>query len=366
MKRRDDFPKATREALALRAQYCCSYPGCPQITAGPSDESTLKFVVLGVAAHMHAASSQGPRYLGSMTPAQRAHIDNGIWLCPTHATLIDRDVQRFPAEALRQMKADHEARCSQRLPGTGGPVESTHLIQVGPELVILGDLVGASTTAWRCRVDHFVRGDLASFLQWSDRFDELHPDDRFILDNGLGDGRHLAAAPRWERQGTVVHIAAPVLPSAPRMPVQQLPQDLAIEDGDLALDGGVIKTVSGLAALPQKVWLALTTARGDLKYSQRFGTRIAEYWYLFRNSPWFGQLLKLEVIRLAAIPYWDDRIGDSYTPLGCIDRTVSVDPIVHRCSENEVVLKLTLDVRGLGPWTNEVSIRTGHRRAEFQ
>ncbi len=33
----------------------------------------------------------GRRFLASMTPEQRSHIDNAIWLCDSHAKLIDRD-----------------------------------------------------------------------------------------------------------------------------------------------------------------------------------------------------------------------------------------------------------------------------------
>lgn len=35
---RDDFDKPTREALAQRAGYLCSFPECGSLTIGPSDE----------------------------------------------------------------------------------------------------------------------------------------------------------------------------------------------------------------------------------------------------------------------------------------------------------------------------------------
>jgi hypothetical protein len=113
MNKRDDFSPKTKSAVALRASQRCSFPGCPQITAGPSDEYLDAVTMVGQAAHIHgAASGQGSRrYLPSMTPQERRDIANAIWLCGTHATLIDRDGVTFTANDLRQMKRTHEARC---------------------------------------------------------------------------------------------------------------------------------------------------------------------------------------------------------------------------------------------------------------
>jgi hypothetical protein len=55
-----------------------------------------------------------------MTNAERASIDNGIWLCGQHARLIDRDEVRFPLELLRSWKAQRlaaaELEIGQRVP----------------------------------------------------------------------------------------------------------------------------------------------------------------------------------------------------------------------------------------------------------
>jgi hypothetical protein len=46
-----------------------------------------------------------------MTDEERSSPDNGIWLCATRATEIDKDPQRFPVALLRQWKeaAEDEA-----------------------------------------------------------------------------------------------------------------------------------------------------------------------------------------------------------------------------------------------------------------
>jgi len=112
---RDDFSANTRRLLASRAAFLCSNPSCRVITIGPSQESTDKVATVGVAAHIAGAAPKGPRYDGSMTSEYRASSDNGIWLCATHATLIDRDVSRFPVETLRAWKAQHERYVEQNI-----------------------------------------------------------------------------------------------------------------------------------------------------------------------------------------------------------------------------------------------------------
>jgi hypothetical protein len=66
-------------------------------------------VNLGEAAHITAASPGGPRYDQDLSPDERVSADNGIWLCPTCAALIDRDDNRYPEAKLREWKADAEA-----------------------------------------------------------------------------------------------------------------------------------------------------------------------------------------------------------------------------------------------------------------
>jgi hypothetical protein len=98
MAERDDFSPKTKTAVALRASYRCSFTGCGQVTVGPSDEAPDAHSNVGEAAHICAAAAGGRRYVGTMTPEQRAHIDNAIWLCVHHSRLIDRDEVTYTAE----------------------------------------------------------------------------------------------------------------------------------------------------------------------------------------------------------------------------------------------------------------------------
>lgn len=105
---RDNFSQDVVQRLAKRAGYLCSI--CSKITVGPSSESTLSVNITGIAAHISAASS-GPgarRYDNSLTSAERSSIDNGIWLCNTHADYIDGDESKYSIQALKVIKKNHE------------------------------------------------------------------------------------------------------------------------------------------------------------------------------------------------------------------------------------------------------------------
>ena len=100
---RDDFTQKTKSILAKRVAYHCSNPDCRCHTCMPGSNSD-KVICIGEAAHISAASEGGPRYDPSMTPAERKHIDNAIWLCSNCATMIDRDEKKFPILLLKQWK----------------------------------------------------------------------------------------------------------------------------------------------------------------------------------------------------------------------------------------------------------------------
>ena len=69
----------------------------------------VQAINLSMAAHITAAAPGGPRYDASLTPSQRRSPENGIHMCPTHGTLVDRDDAVFPVELVRAWKAGAEA-----------------------------------------------------------------------------------------------------------------------------------------------------------------------------------------------------------------------------------------------------------------
>lgn len=107
---RDDFAHAIKNTLAARAGHRCSNLDCRAPTSGPQADEQ-KAVNLGVAAHIAAAAEGGPRFDPTLTPAQRASIINGIWLCQNCAHEIDVDELRYSVARLYHWKlgAEHAA-----------------------------------------------------------------------------------------------------------------------------------------------------------------------------------------------------------------------------------------------------------------
>lgn len=104
-----DFSQPTVTLLGYRSSVICNNPDCMTITVGPDDANGPLKLKLGEAAHICAARKDEPRYERSMTDDARAHFDNGIWLCASCHTLIDKNKGAgFPAKKLREWKKQHE------------------------------------------------------------------------------------------------------------------------------------------------------------------------------------------------------------------------------------------------------------------
>jgi len=65
---------------------------------------------LGEAAHIRAARPGQPRFDETMTDDERANPSNGIWLCASCHTLIDKNNGAdFPVDALLEWRRKHES-----------------------------------------------------------------------------------------------------------------------------------------------------------------------------------------------------------------------------------------------------------------
>jgi hypothetical protein len=134
---RDDFSNAIKEVLAKRVGFLCSNPGCRQPTSGPQEDPT-KVINLGVAAHIAAASPEGPRYDSIMTPAERASGNNGLWLCQSCGKLVDNDPVRYPVKTLQQWKESAEesaARVLEQRPSSDNYAGFARLERLMPDLL---------------------------------------------------------------------------------------------------------------------------------------------------------------------------------------------------------------------------------------
>lgn len=107
----NDFTQPTKNLLEGRAGHRCSAPFCRAPTSGPSETRASKVSNAGVAAHIAGARADAARFDPGMSPAERSRPSNGIWLCQTHAKLIDDDAQRYTVQLLHAWKdrAEEEA-----------------------------------------------------------------------------------------------------------------------------------------------------------------------------------------------------------------------------------------------------------------
>ncbi|MFG2002106.1 hypothetical protein ACGFNU_23435 [Spirillospora sp. NPDC048911] len=107
---RDDFTKQVKDQIERRAGHRCSMPNCRRATSSPNPTAPSQSIRTGVAAHITAASPQGPRFDASLTPQERASTENGVWMCQLCARVIDISPNVFTIEVLRAIKSDAERR----------------------------------------------------------------------------------------------------------------------------------------------------------------------------------------------------------------------------------------------------------------
>ena len=296
-----------------------------------------------------------------MTFEQRTSIANAIWLCVLHGTLVDQDEITYPADTLRAWKKEHERRIAAELRGTSSrPAEARpmlDLIAIGPEIVAAGELVGTSGRSWQLQIEHFVSGDIQAIIRFGEVFADLKAADRYVLVNSIGDGRVIAQPPTWRRVDRGYIIDLEVLEKFPRTRAQDLGMDLAISaDGDLLSRNGTFATVAGVEALPQKIRLCLWHQRGGSPFHADFGSRLGEYYRLFLETPWLAQMIKLETVRLASIPYEQSIPRQVYTPFNCVDRVVAVELLAEEHKDHWLPARVTMDVVGVGRWCDDIPL----------
>ena len=148
---RADFSPSVRATVAGRAGFRCSFPGCAKPTIGPG-ASPNETCSVGVAAHIYAASPRGPRLQGSLTESELTGLGNAIWLCETHAKMVDTNRgDKFAPSTLLGYRDLHEFKVSRQLGNlpdlhgwideiraSGGRLEATYSIQLGKATVFRG------------------------------------------------------------------------------------------------------------------------------------------------------------------------------------------------------------------------------------
>lgn len=127
---RANFTPKVRELIESAAGHQCSFPACNRRTSGPGPTSEY-LSNSGYAAHIYAASSGGPRGQGGLSEAELKGAGNGIWLCGSHAKLVDNNKgNAYPPETLHSYKALHEARVLLEHEGLYPPIGWLHELTI--------------------------------------------------------------------------------------------------------------------------------------------------------------------------------------------------------------------------------------------
>ena len=130
---RDDFTQQTVDILAKRVGVRCSNPSCRKLTTGPRTDLT-RIINIGVAAHITAASPNGPRFAPTLTPDRRGSPQNGIWLCQNCAKLVDNDSHKYTVELLQEWKQRAEVAALNEVEGV--PINESAFPETSADLEI--------------------------------------------------------------------------------------------------------------------------------------------------------------------------------------------------------------------------------------
>lgn len=95
----------TLRELFLKSGNLCAFPGCGNLMMDAEGD------FIGQLCHIEAAEEGGERFNPNMSNEERRQAANLVLMCYEHHQKTN-NVEMFPVEKLRQMKADHEKRFS--------------------------------------------------------------------------------------------------------------------------------------------------------------------------------------------------------------------------------------------------------------
>ncbi|WP_295801148.1 hypothetical protein [Mucilaginibacter sp.] len=323
---RDNFKSEVKRILGSRVAFRCCYPGCGVLTIGPNAVDDYKAIVLGEAAHIHAAASGGPRYLPEMTADERKSFDNGIWLCRHHAKLIDADFRSYSAETLLQWKQTMETDTYRQLKDlTKSSIhEPTTIICLHPQLMFEGIWKSAVNDTWRFVVKDFIFGDLNALREYGSSHKQVFGN--YIIVESQGDGRLIHDSFEWANENGTLEIAVKVYPPVIRRDPNHIGGDLALgPDHDLVIENGDFKIISGKQLAKQLIESNLSITPVTLLMNPKVGSMFNIYYHAHKQNPiLLNRIIKIELTRLITIPIRPEDPTDQ-PELNFINRIININ-----------------------------------------
>lgn len=350
---RDNFSNKTKDILAKRVAFKCSFLGCHKTTIASGHENSSDITNLGEAAHIYAASPNGPRYDPNMTFEERASIDNGIWMCRHHARIIDADHINYSAETLKQWKKIAEENSFKAL--ELNLAEKVHIpttfISLGNDIVFEGVWTSANENIWEFNIKGFILGTIENIKSFNE--DVISEYSRFIIIESQGDGRKIEGKLNWKIYNDEYYISVTPKDKASRTTpyeMSDISMDLNFEDGDF-------KIVKGEECAKQFITIALSTQIGDLKFAPLLGSYISFYYWTFKeNVKLLKRLIKLEVIRLISISFYDSVSGKETPQLDFINRILDIEILDINPLNEKLPIKIKLEWGDGKTWEDILNI----------
>ncbi|KTB48080.1 HNH endonuclease [Dehalogenimonas alkenigignens] len=126
-----------------RAAQRCAFPDCQRVLS-ENKKTAHEGFPLGEMAHIVGESENAPRGDSNLSLVDRDSYFNLILLCPTHHTLIDKNVNDYTIEKLHLLKDQHEYWVERSLVGKKDTLETA-------QAVIYGNLIDSVVEA--CQLD---------------------------------------------------------------------------------------------------------------------------------------------------------------------------------------------------------------------
>jgi hypothetical protein len=363
MSKRDDFKESTKRIMAERVAWRCSFPDCGKITIGPrmgQDEGS-KSLNLGEAAHIVAAAEDGPRFDKKTSPDYRCSIENGIWMCRAHARFIDTDHKEYSIETLKlwKVQAEEQAYRNLKLQDNYKFEDRSTLITIGFDVLLYGTWMSVKSNEWEFLIGSYLKGSSNNLKNYSDNFDSIELNQRFISVESQGDARIITSpiAVDYSSDGSElfrVKIEDKVIAKKPSSVGSTIKLD---DNGDLDLSGGGLKRISGIDAAIQSVPTSAGTLYGELFTDRTVGSFITNLFNEYKeNIPLLEMVIKLELIRLSLVPRMSSDKRHIDPPLNFIKEIVSIRIPSVALDESRLSMELTLILGDETEWKGNVKV----------
>jgi hypothetical protein len=361
---REDFSEKTKKTLANRVAWRCSFPGCSRITIAAGHENEEATINLGEAAHIHAASPNGPRYNLDMNNEERTSIRNGIWMCRSHARLIDADFINYSANTLREWKKIAEEKNYKNvqelsvdpdIPGT--------LISLRHNLIFFGIWKSVIDSVWNFEVFSFVEGSIESLKDHSINFGNTHDLDKYIVVESQGDDGREINKLSWKLiNRNMYEISCSVLPQTARISPHDLGGDIAMgDDFDIVVEEGDFAMVEGIDCAVQTLRSTLSSQFGDYFENPLVGSFFKSYFWKYNsNISLLNRLFKIEIIRLLSVSIFDNLAQKKSALLNFVNRIIETEVLDTTPKENQIPVRLFLEWGNGEQWSGTIRVWVGH------